>query len=161
MSKASAIILVLAIGVHAFFEGIAFCLMKTIDEAGQLAAGIIIHKSAAAISLGGAFANSGFNTKEILILLGIFAAISPLGIIVGMQIAESNKLIDTIFVGLSVGTFLYVACSEIIVNEFAKGNKQWIKMILVMLGGATITCLWFIEKHDHAHGEEGHEGHDH
>ena len=75
VSKASAIILVLAIGVHAFFEGIAFGMMKTIDEAGKLAAGIIIHKSAAAISLGGAFANSGFNTKEILILLGIFAAI--------------------------------------------------------------------------------------
>ena len=33
VSKASAIILVLAIGVHAFFEGIAFGLQTTIEKA--------------------------------------------------------------------------------------------------------------------------------
>ena len=33
VSKASAIILVLAIGVHAFFEGIAFGLQATIEKA--------------------------------------------------------------------------------------------------------------------------------
>ena len=84
--------------------------------------GIIIHKSAAAVSLGAAFARTGFTLKEILLFLGIFSLIAPLGIIIGMQIAESNKVVDVTFLGLSGGTFIYVACSEIIVAEFDKGK---------------------------------------
>ena len=52
-----------------------------------------------------------------------------------MQIAESNALVDVTFLGLSGGTFIYVACSEIITAEFDKGHYQWAKMLLVLLGG--------------------------
>ena len=86
--------------------------------------------------------------------------IAPIGIIIGMQISDSNKLVDTVFLSISGGTFIYVACSEIIVNEFDKGNKQWVKMLLVLLGGIVISLLWFLDKHDHG-DEEGHEGHGH
>ncbi len=160
VSKTAAIVLVLALGAHAFFEGIAFGLLTTIEQAGQLAAGILIHKSAAAISLGGAFARSGYRATEIIVLLAIFSVTAPIGIIIGMQISDSNKLVDTVFLSISGGTFIYVACSEIIVNEFDKGTKQWVKMLLVLLGGIVISLLWFLDKHDHGH-EEGHEGHGH
>ena len=135
--------------------------------------GIIIHKSAAAVSLGAAFARTGFTLKEILLFLGIFSFIAPLGIIIGMQIAESNKVVDVTFLGLSGGTFIYVACSEIIVAEFDKGKYQWAKMLLVFVGGTIIAVLWFLGGHSHdhgahgAHGEEGeaeadpHAGHNH
>ena len=122
VSKTSAIILVLAIGVHALFEGIAFGLQDSIDKAGQLAAGILIHKTAAAVSLGGAFARTGFTLCQICIFLGIFALTTPVGILIGMAISESNAVIDVIFLGLSGGTFIYVACSEIITAEFDKGS---------------------------------------
>lgn len=122
MSKTAAIVLVFALGAHALFEGIAFGLLTELGQAGQLAAGILIHKSAAAISLGGAFARTGYTTKQIILFLGIFSLIAPLGIIIGMQIAESNKLVDVIFMSISGGTFIYVACSEIIVAEFDRGH---------------------------------------
>ena len=78
-----------------------------------------------------------------------------------MAITESNALIDTIFMGLSGGTFIYVACSEIIVAEFDKGIHNWIKMILVLLGGAVITFMWFFgEHHHHGEGHGAHAGHD-
>ena len=165
MSRTSAIVLVLAIGAHALFEGIAFGLQTEIESAAQLAIGIIIHKSAAAVSLGAAFASAGMSLKEIAILLLIFAIIAPLGIGIGMAITEMNALLDTILMGLSGGTFLYVACSEIITNEFAKGNKQHWKMCLVLLGGALIAVLWLLEgEHNHGgeHGDElvGHDDHD-
>ena len=121
--------------------------------------GILIHKSAAAVSLGGAFARTGFSLKEIVLFLGIFALTNPIGIIIGMQIAESNALIDVTFLGLSGGTFIYVACSEIITAEFDKGHYQWAKMLLVLLGGFIIAILWLFGEHHH-HGEGGHEGHD-
>ena len=56
---------------------------------------------------------------------------------------------------LSGGTFIYVACSEIIVNEFDKGKHQAFKALFVLLGGTIITCLWFFGGHNH----EGHEVH--
>ena len=114
--------LVLAIGVHAFFEGMAFGLQKEIDEAGQLAAGILLHKSAAAVSLGGAFTRTGYTTKQIILFIVLFALTTPLGIIVGMLINHSSAIVDTIFMALSGGTFIYVACSEIIVAELDKGK---------------------------------------
>ena len=86
VSKTAAIILVLAIGTHNIFEGMAFGLMETVDQAAQLAAGILIHMSAEALSLGGAFARSGYKTKEIMVLLLIFSCITPIGAIIGMQI---------------------------------------------------------------------------
>lgn len=85
---------------------------------------------------------------------------APIGIAIGMSIADSNKLIDVTFLGISGGTFIYVACSEIIVAEFDKGKYQWIKMLLVLLGGLIITLLWFFGEHSHA--EEGEaDAHDH
>ena len=119
------------------------------------------------MSLGGAFARTGYTTKEIILFLGIFAIVAPLGIIIGMLITDSNSLVDVTLQGISGGTFIYVACSEIIVAEFDKGGKyQFIKMLLVFFGGSLITVMWFFGGHDHAHGdhggeEAGHEGHDH
>ena len=162
VSKTSAIILVLALSAHAFFEGIAFGLQSNIEKAGQLAAGIIIHKSAAAVSLGASFARTGYSTKEILLFLGIFAFVAPIGIFIGMAIHESNKVLDVIFHGLSGGTFVYVACSEIITAEFDKGRYNWAKMLLVFAGGLVITLLWFMGGHNHDHGShDDHSGHGH
>ena len=134
--------------------------MTEVDSAFQLAAGVIIHKTAAAISLGGAFARTGYTLCEIIIFIGLFSVVAPIGVIIGMLISDSNLLVDTIFVCLSGGTFVYVACSEIIVAEFDRGHYQWLKMILVVLGGSVITGLWFLGD-AHGHGTGHHEGHDH
>ena len=93
--------------------------------------------------------------------LGIFSLTTPIGIIIGMQISESNVLIDVTMLGLSGGTFIYVACSEIIVAEFDKGRYQWLKMILVFIGGIIIAALWFLGPCHHHGPAGGHEGHDH
>ena len=60
---------------------------------------------------------------------------------------------------LSGGTFIYVACSEIIVGEFDKGHYQWIKMLLVLGGGFLITILWFFDEHSHAEDGDDHSDH--
>ena len=121
-SKATAIMLIMAIGVHALFEGMALGLQKEMDEAVQLAVGILLHKSAAAVSLGGAFTRAGYTLKQVIMFIVLFALTTPIGIIIGMLINHSSALVDTIFMALSGGTFVYVACSEIIVAEFDKGK---------------------------------------
>ena len=97
--------------------------MTEVTEAGQLAAGVVIHKTAAAVSLGGAFASTGYSLRQIVVFIGLFSVMTPLGVVAGMLLVETNLLVDTIFVCLSGGTFIYVACSEIIVAEFDKGGK--------------------------------------
>ena len=160
VSKTSAVVLILAIGVHALFEGIAFGLQTEMENAIQLALGILIHKSAAAVSIGGAFARSGYTTKWCIIFVILFAITTPIGILIGMAVTESNKLVDTIFMSTSGGTFIYVACSEIVINEFDKGGLQWLKMLLFFIGGLLITVMWFFGHHHH-HGGEGDHGHHH
>lgn len=135
--------------------------MTSFEQVWQLAVGIIVHKSAAAVSLGGTFANSGYTFKEICLLITLFSITTPVGILIGMQILESSKLLDTVLQSISGGTFVYVACSEIIVNEFDRKGNRCAKLFLVFLGGALISSLWFLGHHHH-HGEaDGHEGHDH
>jgi zinc transporter 1/2/3 len=157
VSAVNGIILCIAIGVHEFFEGIAFGLMKSTTQAGQLAAGILIHKAAAAISLGGTFSRTGFSFRQILICLSLFSISAPIGIIIGMNLSESNYLVDTIFMSVAGGTFIYVACSEIIVHEFSRGGHGFIKLLLVILGIAVITLLWLMDG-GHSHGGE-HDSH--
>jgi len=81
-----------------------------------------------------------------------------------MLISDSNKLVDVVFLSISGGTFIYVACSEIIVNEFARATHRGVKVLLVFLGMCVILGLWFMEgAHEHGEacpGEEGgHAGH--
>lgn len=165
VSKTSGVILALALGVHSFFEGIAFGLQGQVENAAQLAAGILIHKAAGVISLGGAFARTGYSIKEIASSLGVFSLTAPLGIIIGMVISESNKLVDVCFLSFSGGTFLYVSCSEIIVNEFSRGAYRGAKVLFVCLGISVIALLWLLDGgHDHeaacpgapAGGDDGH-----
>jgi len=151
VSKSSGVILALALGIHAFFEGIAFGLQGKVENAAQLAAGILIHKGAAVISLGGAFSRTGYSQKSICLFLSVFSLTAPMGIIIGMLISGSNKLVDVVFLSISGGTFIYVACSEIIVNEFSRGHYKALKVLFVILGVVVISLLWLLEgEHNHA-----------
>ena len=159
MSKSTAFVLLFALGFHALFGGIAFGLLEDLPSAVQLAGGMILHTPAEAISMGGALANTGYTFREIFVLVFLFSLIAPGGVIIGLILSETNLLLDTILVCISGGTFVYVACSEIIIGEFDKGKHQWFKMLCVIAGCAVITCLWFFHGHSHAPGE-GH-GHAH
>jgi len=158
VSKASGVLLVVAIGSHALFEGLAFGIQKSFYDTWKLAMGIVIHKTVAALSLGGTFANAGYNWKQAVGLLVVFSLLAPAGVVIGMFLTEVNPLVDVIFMSLSAGTFLYVSCTEIIKNEFERRQRQWLQFLMVMLGGAVICMLWFFEaEHEH---DAGHDLHD-
>ena len=81
-----------------------------------------------------------------------FSLSTPIGIIIGMNLKEMTILVTSIFFQLSAGTFIYVACTEIITHEFE--HKAWsgLKLLLVIIGGIVIGALWFLggeEEHGH------------
>ena len=115
----------------------------------------MLHEITAAIALGTALSKSGFTLRQMVIILSLFTLLTPAGIIIGMAINEAaNAIVDIVFMAISIGTFLYVACGEVIVNEFGNRKNLWAKLIAMLVAGL-ITCgLWFIESENHTHGPE-------
>lgn len=81
----------------------------------------------------------------LLYLVITFACATPLGIIFGIALGEAPLIVDVIFSCLAGGTFVYIACSEVIVEEFALPGNKWLKLLSFILGAGLITSLWFIK----------------
>jgi zinc transporter 1/2/3 len=97
LSKTTVFILMLAFGIHEIFEGIAFGLMESTTVAVQLAIGIVIHKTCASVSLGAGFAEAGFSTLKITLMICGFSLSTPLGIIIGMNLKSMTLVVTSIF----------------------------------------------------------------
>ena len=136
--------LIIALGAHALFEGIALGLMNTWSESLNMMIAIFIHKGAASMSLAISLKRSFDEFSTLLKLMLLFSIFTPIGVSLGLLLSKTSEMIEIVFVSLSGGTFIYVACSEVIVEEFALPGKRWIKFAAFIIGGTIITLLWFI-----------------
>ena len=68
-------------------------------------------------------------TSELLYkLLIVFALATPIGIAIGILIqSTANPFINGVFLALTAGTFVYIAASEVLVEEFARDVNRWAK----------------------------------
>lgn len=114
-------VLMIALCVHSTFEGLALGLCLEMNLVLSICFAIIIHKGAAGSSLGismvKAFPNDFGLVRR---LIAIFALATPVGCAIGMAVAGAGELADVIMSSLAAGTFLYIAASEVIVEEFAE-----------------------------------------
>ena len=152
----SGYLLLLALGFHGLFEGISLGIQKNIRDSLFLLLGIGLHKWAAALTLGISFVRSGISKKNYVILILIFAFITPIGIALGLILTSiSNDYVAGIFLSLSVGTFIYIACSEVVVDEFSGNDKKWPKFLMFLLGAVVIVGFsmveLFTESEEHEH----------
>ena len=139
-------ILMLALSVHSVFEGLALGMAKDMTSTLDMVIAICIHKGAAGTSLGISLVKTfpdNFRLCRQMIL--IFALATPLGVGIGMAVVKAGEIYDVIFSSLAAGSFLYIACSEVIIEEFSiPGNRYW-KLLAFLLGAAIITLLWFLD----------------
>jgi zinc transporter 1/2/3 len=139
-------ILLLALGFHGFFEGMALGIQGEVRDTLFLALAIAAHKWAASLTLGISIIKSGIKLKQLFIMISIFALIGPVGIAFGMILkATANDIVEAIFLAISVGTFLYIACSEVLVEEFEHPENKYIKFCAFMIGGIFTAGLSLIE----------------
>ena len=137
----------IALSVHSFFEGVALGITGRTAALYSLVVGLAIHKSVAAISIG--ISLSKAFPKEMTqptILIFIFSISSPVGILFGMFLQGADPVVDVIFSSLAAGTFLYIACSEVIVAEFALPGHRGLKYLALLVGSCGMTSLWFLEQ---------------
>ena len=108
--------------MHAIFEGIALGLTSEFGAMINIMLALILHKPAAALSLGVSLTKNFIDKNEEkkgVMLLTIFAAATPFGIMFGMALSHSSEIVEVIFNSFAGGTFLYIAASEVIVDEFS------------------------------------------
>ncbi len=69
-------------------------------------------------------------------MVTIFSIFTPIGIGLGMILnnIKIEEWIQCLFMSLTVGTFIYIAASEIIVEEFSVSRYIWIKVLALLLG---------------------------
>ena len=140
----------MALSTHAFFEGIALGLTKELAPLFNIMLGLFIHKSAASLSLGISISKNFVDKQDLKkgnFMLFLFALATPLGIFIGVLLTKgSNEMLEITMSSFAAGTFIYIAASEVIVEEFAlPGRQKWLQMMTFILGAMMITSLWFLE----------------
>lgn len=139
-------ILLLALGFHGFFEGMALGIQGDIKDALFLSLAIAAHKWAASLTLGISIIKGGIQLKRLVIMITIFGFIGPVGIAFGMILkATANDVVEGLFLAISVGTFLYIACTEVLVEEFEHSDYKYFKFCAFIIGGIFTAGLSLIE----------------
>ena len=136
----------IALSVHSIFEGLALGLQLNEAQVINIVIAILVHKGAAGSSLGISLVKT-FPTNFRLCrqMIVIFSLATPLGVLIGMAIANAGDIYDIIFSSIAAGSFVYIACSEVIVEEFSIPGNRWLKLLAFLVGAAIITCLWFLD----------------
>ena len=143
------LILLLALGIHSIFEGIALGMSKSISTFVNLMIGVTLHHAAACISLGVSLGQHQTKSKKAIFLIFFgLSLIESTGIGIGIGIEDAPGLVSSIVLSLAGGTFIYIACSEILIHEFANNKNRYVKFLFFIIGCAAITLLWFLHQHE-------------
>ena len=97
------------------------------------------------IALSKRFNNDAADRRRATFLVITFALATPIGIALGLALSTTDNMIEIIFNSFAGGTFIYIAASEVVVEEFSIMSGRWIKMLFFSLGAAIITSMWIIE----------------
>ena len=143
-------VLLIGLGTHALFEGIAVGIASGYTEVLFYCIAIWLHKGAAGMSLGISM-NKTFPTEKKfnIFMLCLFGIFTPAGVSLGWIFQElDSDVYELVFACLAAGSFLYIACSEVIVEEFSISNYRFIKLGFFLLGICMIGGLVFLPGDD-------------
>ena len=104
-----------------------------------------MHKWATSFSLGVNCLKRGIPRKSSVICLVIFSFASPLGILVGWLLDGFNPIIGATLLCFSCGTYIYIACVEVMFVEFSVSKYKFRKMGSFVAGFVQVFFLICIE----------------
>ena len=152
----------LAIIIHSLLDGLAIGVFDELSEITVLAVSVLIHRIPVACTVGTTFLSNGqpWNAMSSLILFVMFIISSPIGIVIGTVVGSSgNALTLSILQALSGGTFIYLACCDLLVHEFWGDKKHQqedtktgacMKYLSILMGSAVVIIILALSpKHEH------------
>lgn len=126
-------LLFLGLSIHAFSEGLP------IHHAGEnLLWAIVVHKVPIAIVLTSALLNAEFSKKTIIIFLGMFSLMSPLGVLLSEELLLFETYIMEI-TAIIIGVFLHI--STIILFESTENHKFNLQKFVAIVLGIVLTVI--------------------
>lgn len=121
--------LLLGLCIHSFLEG-----MPMVDGEGDihqgLMWGIVLHNIPITLVLITMMMNNNYRPWKSLLLLGLFAIMTPLGSIVGLTLFAANEVASCLMMGVVVGILLHVSVS--ILFDHDHNQFSWLKLLLIM-----------------------------
>lgn len=146
------IALLIALGFHCVFEGIALGLIQNLSVFVDLIIGITIHHGVACISYGVSLSQSRTKSKKVIILSVILlSTFQSTGLSIGIGLGNSPDLVGAIILSFAGGTFIYISCGEILSHEFDRNQPMWlkyVKFLMYMFGASIITVMWLLDLDD-------------
>lgn len=136
----------IALSVHATFEGIALGLQTSMNSTLSIVLAIVIHKGAASSALGISLVKTfPDNFRLVRQLVFVFSIATPLGVAIGILASSAGEIVDVVMSSLAAGTFVYIACTEIVTEEFSVNGHRCLKLFFFILGACIISSLSFIK----------------
>lgn len=139
---------VIALSIHEVFEGMAIGLENNIGSVWCLLIAVATHKLVIAFSIGLDMTWSEARKQVVVLYLATFAAVAPIGIVVGMllnQIDGSPGPAVVLIQGFADGTLLYVVFFEIFARHKQPGFPYYV--LLTILGFGTMLLLQITSKY--------------
>lgn len=135
--RSNAMMLLLGVSLHAFFEGFALVTFGKINT--LLLIGIIIHNIPLAIILINSFMAMNISKKKSFILLFLFSIMGPLGAIINNIIPVFSKYNEFIL-AFVVGILLHVSVS--ILFDTKENNKyNFIRLLIVVIAFVIVAIM--------------------
>lgn len=149
-SALRAFILVFSLSLHSVFEGLAVGLLENATEVLEICLAMLIHKSIVSFSLTVKLSQGRLRRSAVAGCLLLFAAMSPLGIAVGIALTETktspqHQLACSSLEGLAAGTIIYITFMEILPHELATPTNRIPKVAMLLVGFAVVTAVLFIK----------------
>ncbi|MDP6625038.1 MAG: ZIP family metal transporter [Nitrospinota bacterium] len=102
---------------------------------------IVIHKFPSALSLTGILIEGGYKKKKIIQLAVIFALTTPVGALLSFFILKNlNEVIIAWAIGISAGTFLCIATSDLLPLVHQQNKKKHLNLLSLITG---LLIMWF------------------
>jgi zinc transporter ZupT len=134
--------IMLSLCLHAFLEGMPL----TAKHNHQLVYGIAIHHIPAAFALGSVLLGNHLKRNNVVLLLVVFAAMSPLGYIFSFELSNGNiSSLGTYYpyiMGIVIGIFLHI--STTILFEASVDHKFTMRKTMAVLLGIAIALVGFV-----------------
>jgi len=144
--------IMISLCLHALLEGMPL----TSHHQNELVFGIAIHHIPAAFALGSLLLHTSLSKRSIVVLLAVFAIMTPLGFLLSKGISSGNignveQYFDRIM-AVVIGIFLHISTTILFESGSAdhhRFNKK--KMIAVALGIVVSLLNFLFDSHGHVH----------
>lgn len=140
-SQLQTYVFVFCLSLHSLLEGLGISGKDNRNDLFSFLVGLFAHKWIEAFALGVTVVNAHFSPVRAFLLMTFYALLTPIGIALGMAAdhlvvkTDASNLVPLIMNGAAAGSFLFVACIEMIPPEFhTKTQSTPIKFVAICLG---------------------------